>query len=133
MKGHGVTHQVNRRQFERFVVPPMYTPICVRLLGDTPATLDGHAYDVSEAGIQFELDRPIRPGTPVAIQIMLPPGAEQGPGRSVFALANVVWLSDDPEEPGPTRMAAAFTRFARYGDRERLIRQLVRSRFARAA
>ena len=126
-------NQINRRQHERFIVPPMYTPICVRLMDDTQFMLDGHAYDVSEAGIQFELDRPIAPGTPVAIQIMLPPGAELGPGRSVFVIANVVWLTDDPDEPGPWRMAAAFTSFARYGDRERLIRQLVRSRFNRAA
>ena len=126
-------NQINRREHERFIVAPMYTPICVRLLDDTRFTLDGHAYDISENGIQFELDRPIAPGTPVAVQIMLAPGADQGPGRSVFVLANVVWLTDDPEEPGPSRMAAVFTSFARLGDKERLIRQLVRSRFARAA
>lgn len=125
--------QINRRRHERFIVPPMYTPICVRLLDDTNTTFDGHAYDVSEGGIQFELDRQIPPGTPVAVQIMLPPGADLGPGRSVFVIANVVWLAQDPDEPGPSRMAAVFSSFARLGDRERLIRQLVRSRFARAA
>lgn len=125
--------QINRRKHERFIVPPMYTPICVRLLDDTNTTMDGHAYDVSESGIQFELDRSIAPGTPVAIQIMLPQGDQDELGRSVFVIANVVWLTDDSDEPGPSRMAAVFSSFARLGDRERLIRQLVRSRFTRAA
>lgn len=128
-----MTSPINRRKHERFIVPPMYTPICVRLLDDSNTTLDGHAYDVSESGIQFELDDAIPPGTPVAVQIMLPPGAEHGPGRSIFVIANVVWLTADPDEPGPRRMAAVFSSFARLGDRERLIRHLVRSRFARAA
>lgn len=125
---------VNRRKHERFVVPPMYTPICVRMLDDETTTLDGHAYDVSEGGVQFELDRPLPAGTPIAVQIMLPPDADDiGPGRSVFALANVIWVGVDPDEPGPARMAAVFTSFARLGDRDRLIRHLVRSRYLRAA
>jgi hypothetical protein len=129
-----VGNQVNRRQHERFAVPPMYTPISVRLLDETVFTLEGHAYDISEAGVQFELDHPIAPGTPIAIQIMLPPNADElGPGRSVYAIANVIRLVEDPDEPGPVRMACAFTSFARLGDRERLIRHLVRGRYARAA
>jgi hypothetical protein len=39
-----------------------------------------------------------------------------GPGRSAFVFANIVWLTDD-DGIGPARMAAAFTRFAREGDR----------------
>lgn len=108
-----------RRQFERFAVEPMYAPVRVRLLSDEHFTLEGHAYDVSEGGIQIELDRGIDPGTALAVEITLPAGSA-GPGRAVFALGNVVWNMDD--ELGPARLAIAFTRFARAGDRDRLMR-----------
>jgi len=112
----------------------MYTPISLRLLDQTLHCFDGHAWDISEGGIQFELDREVPAGTAVAIQIMLPTlASELGPGRSIFVLANIVWADADPDEPGPVRHAAAFTSFARLGDKERLMRSLVQGRYARAA
>lgn len=129
-----MTTTTNRRQFERFALAPMYTPINARLLENQEFTLEGHAYNISEGGVQFELDQPVAPGTPVALQITLPQGAAEadlGPGRSVFVFANVVWIDD--EEPGPVRMAAVFTRFARLGDRDRLLRAMGSGRYARAA
>lgn len=124
----------NRRQFERFTLAPMYTPITARLLDSEEFTLEGHAYNISEGGVRFELDQPIAPGTQVALQITLPPGQagdDPGPGRSVFVFANIVWIDD--EDPGPVRMAATFTRFARLGDKERLIRTISSGRYTRAA
>jgi hypothetical protein len=124
--------QINRRRFERYSVSPMYTPVAVRFMQDEKFTQSGHAYDISEGGIQFELDRPIDPGTPIAIEIALPYLADDiGPGRSVFVLGNVIWA--DVSEPGPCRLAMAFTRFARAGDRERLMKRLVTMRMSRAA
>jgi len=55
-----------------------------------------------------------------------------GPGRSVFVFANVVWLEDE-DQPGPYKMAAVFTHFARAGDRERLLRQFATGRYRAAA
>lgn len=130
-------HQlINRRQFERFALVAAYNPVAIRLLDQDHFSLEGHAYDISEGGIQFELDHPIAPGTPVAIQITLTAAQRAaardiGPGRSIFVFANVVWLSE--EEPGPVRMAAAFTRFARAGDRERLFNQISAGKLRRAA
>lgn len=124
----------NRRTYERFALAPMYTPITARLLENDEFTLEGHAYNISEGGVQFELDQPVAPGTAIALQIILPAGQASddiGPGRSVFVFANVVWIDDD--EPGPVRMAAVFTRFARLGDRERLIRTISSGRYTRAA
>jgi hypothetical protein len=125
----------NRRRHPRFVLSPMYTPITVRLLDDERFLCEGHTYNLSEGGVQFELDKPIAPGTPVAIQVTMPcaPGEWDGtgPGRSVFAFANIVWLDD--AEPGPVRMAAVITRFVRPCDRERLLRQFASGRFALAA
>lgn len=129
----------NRRLHQRYAMQPMYTPVLVRLLENEHFTLEGHAYNVSEGGVQFELDHPIAPGTPVAFQITIPvphnaPNKHWdglGPGRSVFALGNVVWLDDS--EPGPVRMAAAITRFCRPCDRERLLGQLASGRYAIAA
>lgn len=128
--------EFNRRRHERFQLLPQYTPVSVRFLDSEHFALDGHAYNISEGGIQFELDRGIEPGTAVALQVTLPTEhwtdcQDLGPGRSIFVFVNVVWLEDD--EPGPARMAAVFTRFARQGDRERLIRQIAGGRLRRAA
>lgn len=128
------TNSIDRRRFERFEVQPMYTAVAVRRMSEGEYGLEGHAYDVSEGGIQFELDEAITPGEAVNIQIMLPEWAQGdgGPGRAVFAVGRVIWLDDDGVD-GPVRMAMAFTRFCRVGDRERLIKSLSAGRYRRAA
>lgn len=131
-----MNHPIDRRQHERFAVSPMYTPVRVRLQSEEEFTREGHAYDVSEGGIRFELDEPVPAGTPVALQVELPrvglwSQADSGPGRAVFVLANVVWC--DTEDPGPAKMAAAITRYPREGDKQRLTRQLASGQFLRAA
>lgn len=126
-------NMVNRRRFERFAVQPMYTPVIVRLQGLDGAELHGHAYDVSEGGVRFELDQPVPPGTAVSIRIKLPGLDRNGTDHGVLVLGNVVWAAVDDDEPGPVRMAVAFTRFPVARDRERLLAQLTSGRFARAA
>jgi hypothetical protein len=125
---------VDRRQFPRFMLEAMYTPIAVRTLDSEVFNIEGHAYDISEGGVRFELDRAVAPGTKIAMQITLPnlDSMQPGPGRSVFVFANVVWLEDE-DEPGPVRMAAVFTHFARVGDKDRLIRQFASGRYRAAA
>ncbi|MCC6321582.1 MAG: PilZ domain-containing protein [Phycisphaerales bacterium] len=129
---------IERRQFPRFVLEPMYTPLAVRTLeGDQPVgafDIEGHAYDISEGGARFELDRPLKPGTRVAMQITLPSISDSdiGPGRSILVFANVVWLDEDDQIP-PYRMAVVFTHFARAGDRDRLVRQFASGRYRAAA
>lgn len=120
---------LSRRRFQRLTLPAMYTGVRVRFMNDEKFTLEGHAYDISEGGIQFELDRGIDPGTPIALEITLPNsfGAEEGadgPGRAIFVLGNVVWIDDS--DVGPVRLAMTFTRFARAGDKERLMERLER-------
>lgn len=112
----------------------MYAPLAVRLLDADTFTIEGHAYDISVGGIRFELDRPIEPGTQVAMQITLPPTdlGDIGPGRSVFVFANIVWLEDEDQVP-PVRMAAVFAYFARAGDQERLLKQFATGRYRMAA
>ena len=124
----------NRRAFERFALPTAYTPMSVRLLSQTTFDLEGHAYDISEGGIRFELDEPIPAGTSVAVKLELPGLADDaGPGRALFATGNVVWIDDEDIDIGPARMAIAFTTFCRAGDRERLLAQLGQQRYLRAA
>lgn len=126
-------NRVNRRRFERFSLLPMYTRIIVRSPEENAREFHGHAYDVSEGGVRFELDEAIAPGTPVSMQIILAGDERRGADQGVLVQANIVWADVDADEPGPVRMAAAFTRFARAGDRERLLNQLSSGRFARAA
>lgn len=127
---------INRRRFDRFLLNPGYTPVAVRTLDEGTFAHKGHSYDISEGGVQFEVDRAIKPGTPVALRITLPidprdPDSTTLKGRQVIAYGNIVWL--DESEPGPVRMAATFSRFARPGDRERLLGRLSRRLLRRAA
>jgi len=127
---------INRRRFERFVLSPMYTPVTVRRVDDSGDHCEGHAYDLCEGGCQFELDQGIPCGSPVLMQVTMPAGSwtecdDLGPGRTIGVFGNVVWL--DETEPGPARMAIAFTRFVRAGDKERLLRQISSGRLSRAA
>jgi hypothetical protein len=124
----------DRRQHTRFTLPAGYTPILVRTLDREDFHIEGYAYDLSEGGVRFELDQPVAPGTAIAMQIMLPglAHATTGPGRAVFVFANVVWLEDE-DEPGPVKMAAVFSRFARAEDLARLRGQLMGRRYRAAA
>jgi len=131
-----VNEKIDRRRHPRFAVTPSYTPARMRLMHEETFRHAGHVYDMSEGGLRFEMDTPIDPGTPVALEIMLPdmPGmlhTNDGPGRAVFVIGNVIWC--DTDEPGPAQMAMAITRFARSGDRERLVRRLTTGAYARVA
>src|SRR5438309_785439 len=86
---------INRRRFERLRLQPMYTTLTLCRL-DNQRILEGHSYDISEGGVQFELDEPVEAGTPVAIEIALP-RAGRGP-TTIEVLGNVVWM--DESEPG---------------------------------
>jgi len=112
----------------------MYTPLAVRTLDSEAFDIEGHAYDISESGVRFELDRPVPSGTKIAMQITLPciSNTDIGPGRTIMVFANIVWLDEDDTVP-PHKMAAVFTHFARAGDRERLIRQFATGRYRAAA
>lgn len=121
---------LERRRFERFAVAPMYTGVWIRPLGgDCPAA--GHAYNLSEGGVQCELDVPIPSGTPVEVEMLLPGGGREE-GRLVRARGRVAWMLDDPDEPGPVRLGVCFEQFASRADRERLLRQFAGRRLARA-
>ncbi|MCL4741866.1 MAG: PilZ domain-containing protein [Phycisphaerales bacterium] len=123
-------NEADRRQFERIALKPMYTPVSVRV-GETASWLEGHAYDVSEGGVQLELDAPIMPGTPVAVRITLPRAAGREE-RDVSAVGNVVWTDDDGVD-GPVRMAVVFSGFTEEDGRERLRRTLEAPGAARRA
>jgi PilZ domain len=127
------TNQINRRQFERFLMNPGYTSASVRLHPDeTTFTRAGHVYDISEGGLCFELDLPIEPGSTISMMIDLPMNmADSGPGRAVFVTGNIVWC--DIEEPGAAKMAMVISRFDREGDKQRLMQTLVRQSTMRAA
>jgi hypothetical protein len=117
---------MNRRRYERLPLRPMYTPISVRVVGErTPRRL-GHAYDLSEGGVQFELDDPLPAGTPVMLCIELPAsfGAGSGETAEIRVRGNIVWT--DASEPGPVRQAAVFTRFASEEDRILLLQRINR-------
>lgn len=122
----------NRRLHPRFTTPPMYHAITVRLPEQEQFTLDGHAYNISEGGIQFELDEPIAPGTEIAMMFHLPVGFDIGPGRCIYVMGTVVWISD-ADEPGPVIMAMSFNLFPRVGDRQRMNDYMGQARLQMAA
>ena len=106
----------NRREFERFRLTPMYAAIRARTgEGD----LEGHVYDISQAGARIELDQALPPGHRMEIKLDLP-----GATLAVAASAEVVWVNDEVDDPGPRRMALRFDAFGSIDDRNRLIHYL---------
>jgi hypothetical protein len=126
----------DRRRHQRYVLPSMYTAVEVRSLESEAFEWKGHAYDISEGGMRFELDRPMEVGSDIAVRIELP-GAQQlaiSERRPVYAMANVVWVNpDDVDEGGPVRMACLFKRFVLPGDERRLRQRLRSGRYSLAA
>ena len=125
--------RVNRRIHERFLLQPGYTGASVRLHPDElDFTREGHVYDISEGGIRFELDQPIELGSTISMRIDLPNNCQDpGPDHCVFVTGNVIWC--DLDEPGPSKMAMAITRFDREGDKIRMLKALTSKRYLRAA
>lgn len=124
---------INRRRHERFTLPPMYTPVMVNVLAEPKLVCLGHCYDISEGGLQFELDEALPNGAAVEMSIELPNAGDSldVKDRSVKVRGNVVWF--DQSEPGPVRMAAVFSRFEGAEDRDRLFKHIISGRHARAA
>lgn len=120
----------NRRKFDRLRLPVGYVPVEVRIAGRR-GRLEGHAYDISEGGLRFEVDEPLQPGTRVSIELKLPHASRQD---RIRAMADVVWLGD-ADDPAPYKMAAAFTEFSDAGSEAALRRSLdaARARASRAA
>ena len=120
---------VDSRQYERFTLAPMYSSITARRVGSEDVKeLHGHAYDVSEAGVRFELDEVIDPGESIAVDLTLP-----GMQSSVSATGDVVWVNDEADDPGPRRLAIQFTGFRSDEDRFRLLNYLGSAQVRRAA
>ena len=108
------------RRYERFRLEPMYTSVTVqRVEGMKLQTIEGHAYDISEAGARIELDEALPVGERIGLCLRLP-----GESRSIFASGRVVWVHDAEDDPGPRRMAVEFTRFLGAEDQSRLMRHV---------
>lgn len=129
-----MTTALERRQFDRFELPAMYTRITIRGVDQDEFEWDGNAYDISRGGVRFEADQSFEPGTAVAMRIDLPraPIERSSEPRSVFVFGNIVWLEDD-DQPGPYKMAAVFTRFEQPDDEALLMRRIASGRYAIAA
>ncbi len=113
----GTTNPIDRRAHQRFTLMTMSTTVeARRLAGDVDRALLGHAYDISEAGVRIELDEALEPGESIAVHLTLP-----GATSSVAASANVVWVNDEIDDPGPRRMALRFTNFHSDQDHDGLL------------
>lgn len=97
-----MTHRIEQRQTERFRLEPMLTSVEVTRAGGMPA--DGHAYDISETGLRFELDEPVPAGEFVSVTLQWP-----GAGPAIQVDGEVVWVHLAEDDPGPRRMGVRFT------------------------
>lgn len=119
----------NSRQTPRLKLPPMYTLIRVRPKGTKRFCWTGHIYDISAAGMRFELDAPLEPGTFIEIRAMLP-GSQQ---TTISVSGHIVRYHDDSDERGPIRLGMIFDAFTNPADRARLIDYLHNSGIKQAA
>jgi hypothetical protein len=104
------------RVVPRLRVPAMYTLLRARPIGQERYIWTGYIYDVSLAGMRFELDHALEPGAQIEVRGMLP-GASQTTFR---ATGHIIRYHDDPAEPGPIRMAMVFDSFHNSLDELRL-------------
>ncbi len=108
---------------------PMYTSVqAKRLADDATEEIAGHAYDISERGARIELDQALEPGDSIAVDLTLP-----GATSTVSVSADVVWVNDAMDDPGPRRMALRFTNFRSDEDQDCLRRYLGSGLVRRAA
>lgn len=120
---------MDRRQHERFLLPPMYTPVTIRRArGLAIEVLDGHAYDISESGVRLEVDEPLETGEEVHARIEFPAG-----GGAFAAWAEVVRVYDAEDDPAARRAALHFRKFPSPVDRDCLVSQLIAGVLKRAA
>ncbi len=118
-----ITGFMDARHKPRLKLPAMYTLLRARPQGHERYCWTGHIYDVSDSGMRFELDQPLKPGTSIEVRAMLP-----GSRHIIFnATGHVVRLHDDRDEQGPMRMGMAFDHFVRESDHERLTTYLIDS------
>ena len=121
--------QTERRQHERFSLAPMYSEVTVQRVENLSINrLGGHAYDISESGVRIELDEALEVGQGVALHMSLP-----GQDTPMFVAADVVWVNDEVDDPGPRRMALRFTDFLMETERDRLLAYLANTASKRAA
>lgn len=119
----------NQRAFERFSLPPMYSPITVQRGHGGPAqVLRGHAYDISEGGARVELDEALDADESIEIVVSLP-----GSSRAFKATAQVAWVAEADDDPGPRRVGFQFDGFATPTDRDALLEYLGSGFLRRAA
>ena len=112
--------QPERRLHERFTLAPMYTDVTVQRVENLSIDrFEGHAYDISESGVRIELDVALEIGQGVALHLSLP-----GQENPMFVAADVVWVNDELDDPGPRRMALRFTDFIVETERARLLAYL---------
>ena len=93
-----------RRGSPRIKLPPMLTSVvATSTTSPQGQTFHGHAYDISVSGVRIELDHPLDLGQTVGLHVDMPWN-----GRHIRATADVVWVSDPEDDPGPRRMALQF-------------------------
>ena len=106
----------------------MYTWVTAWRTDAAEIQMHGHIYDISEQGVRIELDEPLSPGDAVDLHLSLP-----GAANSLGASADVVWVHNDEDDPGPRRMALKFTGFLQDADHDRLVDYLKHEDARRAA
>ena len=122
-----MTQAFSIREHDRFRLEPMYTSVTLqRAQGMSLRSVEGHAYDVSLAGVRIELDDPLTVGEPVSLTLRFG-------GEAIHASGLVVWVNDEADDPGARRSAIRFTSFSTAADRDRLARSIGRTPHRRSA
>jgi len=117
------------RREPRVSVMPMYTTLRARPKGARRYAWTGHIYDISRAGMRFELDNELPLGEAIEVRMTLP-GSESKPIR---LSGRVVRIIEEDDENGPIRMAMNFASFNTEVDANRLDHYLEARGLRRAA
>jgi c-di-GMP-binding flagellar brake protein YcgR len=112
------------RKSPRLKLPPMYTVVQARPVGESRFRWTGYVYDISATGMRLELDEELAEGSQIEIRAVLPGSNKQ---TTVRATGRIVRRHEDPFDPGPVRMGLAFDDFGNQREQRRLADYLSRS------
>jgi hypothetical protein len=126
--------KLNRRAFDRFKLQPMYTDARVgRICGGRMDEVQGYACDISEGGIRLELDEPLEIGECINVTLLLPGCGSDEEASRIHLACEVVWRSDELDDPIMPRIAARITKYLGDDSRRRLLQFIGSGLCARAA
>lgn len=99
---------------ERRRAPRIPTKVPVKLRpveGTTPYMVSGDSINISERGLYFQMNGPMKPGTRIELSFTMPPEVTGSMAMKIRCIGRVIRVEPDQKPDGRTAVAAQIERF----------------------